>query len=61
VNADPEGGAGAEEAAKEGVKGVEEVLAGLGFGGGKGDYSGLTICEDVNAREPGGTLDDVEG
>jgi hypothetical protein len=61
VNADPEGGAGAEEVAEEGVKGVEEVLAGLGFGGRKGDYSGLAICEDVNAHELGGTLDDVEG
>jgi hypothetical protein len=59
VDANPEGGAGTEEATMEGVEGVEEVLTRLRFGSGEGD-SGLTIGEDVDAGESC-PLDDIQG
>lgn len=61
VDAGSEGGASTEEAAEEGVEGAEEILARLGFGGGERDYGGLAVRENVDAREPGGPFDDVEG
>jgi hypothetical protein len=55
-----EGAAGTEESGKDPVKGGEEVLARLGFGGGKRGDGGLTINEDICACQMRHARDDVE-
>jgi hypothetical protein len=60
VDADSEGAAGAEEAGGDGVEGGEEVLAGLGFGGGKCGDGWLAVNEDVYIRQTRRAPDDVQ-